>query len=96
MLGATHLHYLKVLCSFHKSRSCSIVSIYNYTNAVPCGVPSPPIHGTIHHFNGSEVAYRCDTEVDNMVATCQAGTWMPAAPSELTCGRISTESSGSD
>ncbi len=73
----------------------SIILLYDYTNAVPCGVPSPPIHGTIHEFSGTEVVYICDAGFDpasEMMATCQSGNWRPAPPADLTCEQLATGS----
>ncbi len=102
-LAVAHLHHLKVMklaCSNYKStRSAHISSppppllsqLHIKRTTVPCGVPSPPINGSIEAlFTPQEVVYRCDPGFGpstEMTATCESGNWSPT-PADLMCTQV--------
>ncbi len=58
-----------------------------YLPTVPCGIPSPPSHGSIEVFTTTEVVYRCDPGFNpptEVTATCVSGNWSPT-PADLMC-----------
>ncbi len=60
---------------------------------VPCGVPSPPINGSIEEFTTTEVVYRCDPRFSpptEVTATCKSGNWSPTPPADLMCTQTTT------
>ncbi len=64
-----------------------------YLPAVPCGIPYPPINGSIEEFNTTEVVYRCDigfSPPTEMTATCEPGNWSPTPPADLMCTQTAT------
>ncbi len=95
--AVAHLHHLKV--SLAACLLESIISLlppipppfplYNplYITTVPCGVPSPPVNGSIEELTTTEVVYRCDPGFGpptEMTATCESGNWSPT-PADLMC-----------